>query len=332
MPSTGVPFSADSRFRLLSAEVREDDFASDVRAGLTAAHKSLPPRWFYDDLGSLLFEAICNLPEYYVSRAETEILKSRGLEIAKSIGADVRLVELGSGSSRKTRLLLDELDTAGIEYVPIDVDAGMLARSGQELMHEYPALRVTAIRADFASPAAVLRVLPPAEGRTVVLFLGSTIGNLDPAAATALLRGLHDELREGDALLLGVDLRKPPAVLEPAYDDALGVTAAFNLNVLQRINRELGGHFDLRSFAHRALYDQELHRIEMHLVSLRDQSVKIDALELEVAFAESETIHTENSWKYDEPSLMALALAGGFTVERIWTDSRGRFADALLRV
>ncbi|HJQ41043.1 MAG TPA: L-histidine N(alpha)-methyltransferase [Thermoanaerobaculia bacterium] len=306
-----------------------DDFATDVRNGLTAAQKSLPPRWFYDDLGSSLFDAICFLPEYYVLRAETEILTSFRDEIVAAFGSHVRLVELGSGMARKTRILLDALP--GVEYVPVDVDAGMLERSGRDLLNEYPGLSVRAIASDFTRPSIPLSTLPPTQARTVVLFLGSTIGNLDPDAATAMLRDLRSALRPGDALLLGADLRKEKSILDAAYDDALGVTAAFNLNLLQRINRELGGHFELASFAHRAFYDEARGRIEMHLVSRRAQRVRIDALDLEIAFDEGETIHTENSYKHDEASLRALASSGGFTIEKTWTDPRRWFADLLFQ-
>ena len=322
-----VPFAHDERFALLHAPAPENDFARDVRAGLTAARKWLPPRWFYDALGSALFDAICFLPEYYVMRAEAEVLTAHAAEIAAALGPQVRLVELGSGAARKTRILLDAKTAA--EYVPVDIDDDMLQRSSRDLLREYPDLRVTAIRSDFTRPSVPLSLLPPSPRRTVVLFLGSTIGNLDPEEATAMLRDLRSALAPGDALLLGADLRKARAVLEPAYDDPLGVTAAFNLNLLARINRELGGHFDLASFRHRAFYDDVHGRIEMHLVSRRVQRVAIDALELEIAFADGESIHTESSYKHDAATLAALADASHFTIERTWSDPRRWFADAL---
>ena len=325
-----VSLPPQSRFVLVRLESPRDDFAADVRKGLTASRKSLPPRWFYDEIGSSLFDAICFLPEYYVTRAETEVLTSFRQEIVASFGPHVRLVELGSGMARKTRILLDAMPQHAIEYVPVDVDAAMLERSGRDLLSEYAQLRVLALSADFSHPSIPLRTLSPTRARTVVLFLGSTIGNLDPDAAVAMLRDLRSALAPGDALFLGADLRKDRSILEPAYDDALGITAAFNLNLLQRINRELGGHFDLGTFTHRAFYDAELGRIEMHLVSNREQRVRIDALDLEVAFDERETIHTENSYKHDEATLRALAQESGFTIERIWTDQRRWFADALM--
>ncbi|HEX2123845.1 MAG TPA: L-histidine N(alpha)-methyltransferase [Thermoanaerobaculia bacterium] len=321
-----------ARFGLVRVPSSADDFATDVRTGLTAPRKWLPPRWFYDALGSSLFDAICFLPEYYVTRAETEVLLTHTAEIANAFGSGVRLVELGSGMARKTRILLDALTARGrdLEYAPVDVDEAMLERSARELLSEYRHLRVTAVCSDFSRPSVPLGALPRRHGRTVVLFLGSTIGNLEPQPAIAMLRDLRRSLAPGDALFLGADLRKERAILEPAYDDALGVTASFNLNLLQRINRELGGGFALDAFAHRAFYDADLGRIEMHLASRRDQVVRIDALDLDVAFAEGETIHTESSHKYDEPTLRELAHASGFAVERMWTDRRRWFADVLM--
>ncbi|HEX6642430.1 MAG TPA: L-histidine N(alpha)-methyltransferase, partial [Thermoanaerobaculia bacterium] len=319
-----------SRFVLAqSAAAAADDFGSDVRTGLTASRKRLPPRWFYDALGSSLFDAICFLPEYYVMRAEAEVLTTHRDEIVEAFGANVRLVELGSGAARKTRILLDALTKrqSQLEYVPIDVDASMLERSGRELLNDYANLRVTAVSSDFTRPSAALAAAHRVPGtRTVVLFLGSTIGNLDPEAAVAMLRDLRTALVPGDALFLGADLRKSRDILEPAYDDPLGVTAAFNLNLLARINRELGGHFALDAFRHRAFYDETHGRIEMHLVSTRAQRIRIDALELDVDFDEGETIHTESSYKHDATTLASLAEGSGFTIEKRWTDARGWFA------
>ncbi|MGZ8730177.1 MAG: L-histidine N(alpha)-methyltransferase [Thermoanaerobaculia bacterium] len=327
-----VPFAHDPRFVLLRAPVTQSDFALDVRTGLTAARKWLPPRWFYDALGSSLFDTICFLPEYYVMRAEAEVLTSFRSQIVASFGSTVRLVELGSGAARKTRILLDVMKAT--DYVPVDIDEEMLERSARDLLRDYPELRITAIRSDFMKPSVPLSLLgAPAAGRrsprTVVLFLGSTIGNLDPEESIAMLRDLRSALAPGDALLLGADLRKDRAVLEPAYDDALGVTAAFNLNILGRINRELGGHFDLATFSHRAFYDETHGRIEMHLVSRSAQHVAIDALELRVAFEAGESIHTESSYKHDAATLTALASASGFSIEKTWTDTRRWFADVL---
>lgn len=322
----------DPRFVLLRAPVPEDDFARDVLRGLTAPRKWLPPRWFYDALGSSLFDTICFLPEYYVMRAEAEVLTSHREEIVTALRSPVRLVELGSGAARKTRLLLDLLTEGrrALEYVPVDIDAAMLERSGRDLLREYPALTITAVSSDFSRPSVPLSLLTPTSGRTVVLFLGSTIGNLAPDEAVTMLRDLRGAMAKGDALLLGVDLRKDRTILEPAYADPLGVTAAFNLNILGRINRELGGAFDLRAFRHHALYDQTHGKIEMHLISTRAQHVRIDGLDLEIAFEEGEGIHTESSYKHNDETLRVLADASGFSVERMWTDSRRWFADALM--
>ena len=334
MPLAIAPHEPDARFELIEIPTSADDFGHDVREGLTAERKWLPPRWFYDALGSSLFDAICFLPEYYVMRAEAEVLNAHAKEIVDAFGGNVRLVELGSGAARKTRILLDVLTArqSEVEYIPVDVDAQMLERSGRELLNEYANLRVLAVSADFTRPSIPLAASsrPSATARTVVLFLGSTIGNLDPHAAVAMLRDLRRGLAPGDALFLGADLRKSRDVLEPAYDDPLGVTAAFNLNLLGRINRELGGQFALDSFRHRAFYDEKLGRIEMHLVSTRAQRVRIDALDLEIDFAEGETIHTESSYKHDAHTLAELAASAGFTIAKTWTDARGWFADVLM--
>lgn len=320
------------RFTLLDRDSSREDFAADVRIGLTSTPKSLPPRYFYDDLGSALFEAICHLPEYGVTRAESEILSASAADIARVFGRDIRLVELGSGSARKTRYLLDAITSRqpDLEYVPLDVDAHMLESCAAELLREYPSLRVTAVRGDLREPSRALDGMLGGSRRNVVLFLGSTIGNLDPSGAAAMLRDLASVLNPSDAIFLGADLRKPKAQLEAAYDDPLGVTAAFNLNLLGRINRELGGTFRLDAFSHLAFFNENESRIEMHLVSRDDQTVRIG--EDEIVFAAGETIHTENSYKYDEPALGSLAAAAGLTVERIWTDSAGGFADVLMRI
>ena len=327
-----APPSTRERFVFhAAATAATASFAGDVRRGLNATPKYLLPHYFYDALGSALFSAICELPEYYVTRAEDEILRSRSTEIAAAFGAPVRVAELGSGSAQKTRHLIDAIlgRQRTLDYISVDVDAGILAASAHSLLADYPQLSIAAICGDFREPSALLRPhLPPSDERTIILFLGSSIGNLDPAESGAMLANLRTMLVPGDALFLGADLRKSPAILEAAYDDALGVTAAFNLNLLARINRELGGTFDLASFAHRAFYNQIEGRIEMHLVSREPQRVVIDGYE--VVFAEGESIHTENSHKYDEASLRALANAGGFTIERRWTDRNGYFADLLM--
>lgn len=320
------------RFALRRLPSRSTTFADDVRAGLTAAPKTLPPRWFYDALGSALFSAITNLPEYYVTRCEESILAAHTDEIAAALGERVTLVELGSGDSRKTRLLIDALlrRQGTLEYVPIDIDPSVLESTARHLLADFPALTVSAICSEFSGVADALRTLPRTPGvRTAVLFLGSTVGNLDEAEAIAMLSSLRGAMEPDDVLFLGTDMQKPRAVLEPAYDDALGVTAAFNLNLLGRINRELGGRFRLDRFAHLAFYNEEQARIEMHLVSREEQRVPIEALGIEVAFAEGETIHTENSHKYAPAQIERIARATGFTIARSWTDERRWFTDSL---
>jgi L-histidine N-alpha-methyltransferase len=312
-------------------------FGEDVRQGLTSAPKILQPKYFYDELGSLLFGAICALPEYYVFRAESEILRARAGEIAAWLPGPVRIVELGSGDARKTRLLIDALVVrqGSLDYLPIDVSSTALVQSSEELLSAYPNLRVTAWVADYH---AALRAIGD-ESRagsgnrykhTLVLFLGSTLGNLEPAERSEMLRSVRGLLNPGDAFLLGVDLKKPESVLIPAYDDPLGVTAAFNLNVLGRINRELGGEFDLRSFRHQARYDKELGRVEMHLESLRDQTVSIRGINLEARFRAGETIHTESSHKFDPEQIAALVAEAGMELRWTWFDRARQFSSNLL--
>jgi L-histidine N-alpha-methyltransferase len=306
-------------------------FAEDVRAGLTSRPKVLYPKYFYDELGSRLFEAITSLPEYYPTRAEAEILRTHGGEIAAALGGPVRLVELGSGDGQKTRLLIEDLlaRQGSLEYLPIDISESAIEASARVLLANYPDLRVTAYAGEYQQALRALRK-EPVSGLTLVLFLGSTLGNLNPEDRPGLLRDVRGLLSPGEAFLLGVDLKKPEDVLIPAYDDALGVTAAFNLNLLNRINRELEGEFDLGAFCHRALYNREQGRVEMHLESRCAQTVAIRALGIEVSFAAGETIHTENSHKFDLAQIAALAAETGFELARTWTDSGVRFSSNLL--
>jgi len=323
------------RLRRLDAGHRPS-FAEDVRQGLTSSPKVLQPRYFYDDLGSLLFATICALPEYYLTRAEAEILHAHAGEIVASLNGPVRLVELGSGDARKTRLLIDALlaRQGRLDYMPIDVSASALEQGSEQLLSTYPNLRVTALVADYAEGLRSIRDQEPLRAgharNTLVLFLGSTVGNLGPEDRVGLLREVRDVLRPGDALLLGTDLKKPESILIPAYDDPLGVTAAFNLNVLARINRELAGGFDLRQFRHLARWNAGKSRVEMHLESRRAQTVPIRSLDLEIPFEEGETIHTENSHKFTVEQVEALAAETGFKVTRVWQDSGRRFASSLL--
>jgi L-histidine N-alpha-methyltransferase len=325
--------------RLRVREVESNAFvaslAEDVRRGLTSSPKFLYPKYFYDALGSKLFEAICELPEYYVTRAETEIFVDHAGEIAAALaGPPVRLVELGSGEGRKTRLLIEAVleRQGGLEYLPIDISRTAVEESGEKLLLSYPELRIDAWVGEFIPTLQALAKSSPAVpgARTLALFLGSTLGNLDPAERVGLLASVRAVLRPGDGFLVGVDLRKPESVLVPAYDDPLGVTAAFNLNLLKRINRELDGDFDLASFRHRARWDGELSRIEMHLESLRAQTVSVRGLGLEVPFAAGETIHTESSYKFESGQIAQLAAETGFRLERVWTDGERRFGSHLL--
>ncbi len=326
------------RLRLRRLETgRQPTFAEDVQAGLTATPKVLQPKYFYDELGSILFGAICALPEYYLTRAEAEIMHARAGEIAASLPGPVRLVELGSGDARKTRLLIDALlaRQGRLDYLPIDISRTALEQSSEELLSAYPNLRVTAWVGDYREALRVIgEETRDTSGtrfkHTLVLFLGSTLGNLEPPARVELLRSVRGLLQPGDAFLLGVDLKKAESLLIPAYDDPLGVTGAFNLNLLARINRELGGDIDVRSFRHRARYDAELGRVEMHLESLKDQVVTIKSLNLEIPFRAGETIHTESSFKFDAAQIAALAAGAGMELRSSWFDRARQFSSNLL--
>ncbi|MCF4136020.1 L-histidine N(alpha)-methyltransferase [Streptomyces sp. Tue 6430] len=312
--------------RTLPEDATDAALRADVLQGLTATPKTLPPKWFYDADGSELFERITELPEYYPTRAEREILVDRAGEIAAAAGART-LVELGSGSSEKTRHLigaLTDLDT----YVPVDVSESALTGAGRALAAERPGLSVHALIADFTAPLT----LPDTPGPRLVAFLGGTIGNLLPAERAAFLGSVRALLSPGDALLLGTDLVKDEEVLVRAYDDAAGVTAAFNKNVLAVVNRELGGDFDPDSFDHVSLWDAENEWIEMRLRSRTAQTVKLPALGLAVDFAAGEELRTEVSAKFREPGVRAELSAAGLELSRWWTDRQGRFALSLSTV
>jgi L-histidine Nalpha-methyltransferase len=304
--------------------------AEDVRKGLSAQPKRFLPKYFYDELGSQLFEAICLLPEYYLTRAENEILQRYADEIAASVDGHKTLVEMGSGSASKTRLIIEALlrSQSDLLFMPVDISATALESSSRILLQSYPRLKIEAFAADYFAGLAELGKKP--RGRTLALFLGSNISNFDLDEAHRFLRAMRSVLNKGDALLLGADLKKDPAVLEAAYNDALGVTSAFNLNVLARINRELGGTFDLHAFRHRAFYNEGAGRIEIYIESLAKQTVRIEKLDLEVQFEAGELIHTENSYKYDLAGIARLAGDTGFTSSRSWLDSRERFSSNLL--
>ena len=304
--------------------------AEDVRKGLAAKPKRFLPKYFYDELGSQLFEAICLLPEYYLTRAENEILERYADAIAASVDGEITLVEMGSGSASKTRLVIEALlrRQSQLCFMPVDISASALESSSRILLQSYPRLAIEAYAADYFAGLAELGKKP--RKRTLALFLGSNISNFDRDEALRFLRALRSVLNKGDALLLGADLKKDPAVLEAAYNDALGVTSAFNLNVLARINRELGGTFDLRAFRHRAFYNDASGRIEIYIESLFNQRVRIEKLDLEVDFAVGELIHTENSYKYDMAGIAQLAADTGFERSHTWFDSQERFSSNLL--
>ena len=298
-----------------------------VLRGLRGRPKMLSPTLFYDETGAALFERITTLDAYYLTRAELEILRARIGEIAALAGPGCALIEYGSGAGVKIRLLLDALD-APAAFVPIDVSHAQLARVAAELAAEYPAVAVRPVVADYSAPVQ-LPPLPP-HARCVAFFPGSTIGNFHPTEAAAFLRRVRRTVGPEGALILGVDRRKDPRVLLAAYDDAEGVTAAFDRNVLARLNRELGADFDLARFRHRAVWNDAASRIEMHLESVEPQVVTVAGER--IAFAAGETIWTESSYKYDRPRLDRLVAEAGFALARLWTDAAERFWVAFLTV
>jgi L-histidine N-alpha-methyltransferase len=311
----------------LPADFSDQSLRADVLAGLTAPRKWLPPKWFYDKVGSELFEDITRLPEYYPTRTERSILTDRAAEIIDAAGSDT-LIELGSGSSEKTRLLLDALsdrarDTAS--YVALDVSEDALRSACAGLVATYPGLHVGALRADFTHQLDRLS----SGGARLVAFLGSTIGNFDPAERTGFLRALRAGLRPGDCFLLGADLVKSPDVLVPAYDDAAGVTAAFNLNLLDVLNQRLDADFDRTAFEHVAVWDADNEWIEMRLRAGRDLVIRVPGLGLTVHLDRGESIRTEISAKFRRSGLTAELTAAGFTERGWWTDEREWFSLSL---
>lgn len=308
------------------SDVAHAQFAADVRKGLSMPHKALPPKYLYDARGSALFDQICGLPEYYLTRTETGILRARAGEIAALIGPGATLVEFGSGSSAKTRILLDAADALAA-YVPIDVSREYLQQASARLAAEYPALPVHAVVADYME----LESLPLADGgRRVGFFPGSTIGNLTLSEARHFLRRAARMLGSGGALIVGADLVKEKDVLERAYDDAAGVTAAFTLNLLDRINRELDGDFDRSFFRHVAFYNSEASRMELFLESTEAQVVH--AADESFVFRRDERIHIEYSYKYTVDGFRALAHASGFRQARVWTDADDLFSVHFLEI
>ncbi|HET9896043.1 MAG TPA: L-histidine N(alpha)-methyltransferase [Streptosporangiaceae bacterium] len=312
--------------RRLPERFFEAALRADASAGLTSRPKSLPPKWFYDERGSELFDKITRLDEYYPTRAERDILTARSAEIAAITGS-ATLVELGSGTADKTRLLLDALCELGSlrEYVPVDVSESALVTAARRILGRYPQLRVHAVLSDFTEHLG----LPESGGSRLVAFLGGTIGNLLPAERAEFFAGLRARLREGDALLLGTDLVKDPAVLVAAYDDAAGVTADFNKNILSVLNAELGANFDLDEFEHVAIWDAGAEWIEMRLRSLCDQTVDVAALDLTVPFAAGEEMRTEVSAKFRRESIAGELAGAGLAMRHWWTDPGHRFGLSL---
>ncbi len=313
--------------RLVNFAPETVTFRDAVVGGLAATPKSIPPTYFYDARGSELFEQICALPEYYPTRTETGILRRHAADIATRIGPSAQIIEYGSGASEKVRLILDALESP-VAYVPVDISGEFLSGVAEQLAKDYPDLEVTAVVADYRQPFALPTPRKPARVRAA-LFTGSTIGNFMPEEAMAFLRHAARRLAGGGALLIGTDLRKDPKILHDAYNDAAGVTAAFNLNLLTRINRELDGNFDLETFDHYAYYNPRQGRIEMHLVSRVAQRVVVAGRVFH--FAAGESIHTENSYKFDVDEFRDMAHRAGFIPEALWLDDARRFGVHLLR-
>ena len=321
-----------NRFKLYDMDVEwhRRSFARDVALGLSAEQKWLPPKYFYDERGAKLYEQICALPEYYLYRSELEILSTYAAEIHAEIG-HLPLVEFGSGSATKTRYLLAEYERTGsaFRYCPIDISRGVLRDTANRLLDEYTHIEICAMHTDFADNPEAIRTLQLE--KKAVAFLGSTLGNFTPAESVGFLRRTAAILGPDDVFLLGIDLKKSPAILVPAYNDARGVTAAFNLNVLRRINSELGGMFNPQSFAHLAQYNSERGCIEMHLRSRLAQDVPITQIERTMSFDQDETIHTESSYKYSEDEVRDLGYKANLVLHRTWLDDRRRFLVALFR-
>jgi dimethylhistidine N-methyltransferase len=305
-----------------SKTVETSDFETDTLAGLHASPKRLPPKYFYDGVGSQLFERITEQPEYYPTRCEMHILRKHGTDIARRVPQGAALVEFGSGSSKKARILLRALPPLAA-YVPVDICGEMIEQEALELQPDFPGFKVLPVTADITQAFDL-----PAEAKAapvrVGFFPGSTIGNFEPHEAAAFLRNAGRILGAGATLIVGADLLKQVDVLNAAYNDAAGVTARFNLNLLVRINRELGGTFKLDTFEHHAFFNRERSRIEMHLASLKRQKVRVAGATID--FRAGETIHTENSYKYSIDSLGALARGAGWEPVAVWTDERGYFS------
>jgi dimethylhistidine N-methyltransferase len=306
-------------------------YAGEVERGLTSSPKSLPTKLFYDAAGSELFEAITGLPEYYPTRTEFAILEEHASEMARLAGTGLAIVELGAGTATKTCTLLKAVAARQmrVDYVPVDISRAAVREARERVRAEVPQSYVRPIIADFSEGFDFLSSI---SGRRLVLYLGSSIGNFDPQAAIEMLSRVRNQLTQGEALLLGTDLVKNAKILVPAYDDAQGITAAFNKNILSRLNRELEANFALDSFHHIACWNQSASRMEMHLESARAQRVDLKLIQLSVEFASGERIHTENSYKYTIAMVREMLSASGFSLERTWFDHQRWFALHLARV
>ncbi len=309
----------------------DDATAAAVREGLGATPKRLPSWLFYDAAGSALFEQITELPEYYLTRTERAIFESYAGEMLQAAGPSLTLVELGAGTASKTCVLIEELleRQSRALFYPIDVSPTALREAVTQLSGQFPQLRINPIIADYTGGVDALNRI---SGRKLVLYIGSSIGNFEPGQAVGILRRIRRSLRAGDALLLGTDFAKSPKVLLPAYNDAQGVTAAFNKNILARLNRELDADFDLDAFRHVALWNKQCSRMEMHLESVSAQQAFLPALDMDVSFAASERIHTENSYKYTHEMVETILRDGGFKLELSWHDRQKWFGVHLARV
>jgi L-histidine N-alpha-methyltransferase len=318
------------QFHCIDAQTHQHTFARDVAFGLAAPQKWLPPKYFYDQRGSRLYEQICALPEYYPYRAELEILSTYAAEIHAEIG-HLALVEFGSGSATKTRHLLSAYEWAGrpFRYCPVDISREILWDTANRLLQEYSHIEIRTMHADFAGQPEVIQAFQLE--KKAVAFFGSSLGNFTPDESIEFLQRTAAIMGPEDVFLMGIDLKKSPAILVPAYDDAQGVTAAFNLNVLHRINRELGGRFDPQSFEHLALYNDKQGRIEMHLRSRLAQRVPVTKIEQVVSFGKDETIHTESSYKYTVDEVRDLGYQANLVLSRTWFDARRFFLLALFR-
>lgn len=318
MPKRPSPIPATSPF---------DQLTTDVLDGLHKSPKELSPVWFYDELGSSLFDRICDLPEYYLTRTEQGIMQTHAAEMAQHIGPGVALIEFGSGTSVKTRLLLDQLENPSA-YIPVDISREPLLDAAGLLARDYPALHIIPVCADFTQPLELPKRVAAAR-RRVIYFPGSTLGNFMPDQAQQLLTSMHHIVGRDGAVLIGIDLKKDPQVLQRAYDDPAGVTAQFNLNALRHINRELGANFDLGAFEHRAVWREDLSRIEMHLISTRNQVVDVGGEH--IAIGRDEHLRTECCHKYTLGGFAQLAASAQLAVTRVWTDAENKFSVQLLQ-